>query len=95
MGIWPTSWMVFFHGKSHSNGMVTGGSLNFSDTTIFCPCFSDGFPHLHLHEPTNNTGEGAMAPSQEHMSTAGVPCLYAEIGKSGTGGAAYKRHGYG
>ena len=27
------------------------------------------------------------------MSTAGVPCLYAEIGKSGTGGAAYKRHG--
>ena len=35
-------------------------------------------------------GDGA---AQEHMSTAGVPCLYAEIGKSGTGGAAYKRHG--
>ena len=30
---------------------------------------------------------------QEHMSLAGVPCLFAEIGKSGTGGAAFKNLG--
>ena len=30
---------------------------------------------------------------KEHMSTAGAVCLYAEIGKSGTGGAAFKSNG--
>jgi hypothetical protein len=27
------------------------------------------------------------------MSLAGVPCLFAEVGKSGTGGAAFKNLG--
>lgn len=40
------------------------------------------FP-LELHPP------GHPAHPQEHMSTAGGKCLYAEIGRSGTGGAAY------
>ena len=30
--------------------------------------------------------------TQEHMSTAGVTCLYAEIGRSGTGGQGCKRN---
>ena len=30
---------------------------------------------------------------QEYMSLAGVPCLFAEVGKSGTGGAAFKNLG--
>ncbi|CAL1167780.1 unnamed protein product [Cladocopium goreaui] len=40
--------------------------------------------------PADNASKEVNMKLKEHMSTAGVPCLYAEIGKSGTGGAAYK-----
>ena len=40
--------------------------------------------------PADNVSKELNMKLKEHMSTAGVTCLYAEIGRSGTGGAAFK-----
>ncbi|CAK9020073.1 Protein disulfide-isomerase [Durusdinium trenchii] len=40
--------------------------------------------------PANQMSKEINMKLKEHMSTAGVTCLYAEIGKSGSGGAAFK-----
>ena len=40
--------------------------------------------------PADNCSKELNMKLKEHMSTAGVTCLYAEIGRSGTGGAAFK-----
>lgn len=40
--------------------------------------------------PPNNVSKELNMKLKEHMSLAGVPCLFAEVGKSGTGGAAFK-----
>lgn len=62
---------------SQANGITCSGlsAIRSSSHILSCAVYVPG-PPPHL--------------GQEHMSTAGVPCLYAEIGKSGTGGAAYK-----
>ncbi|CAK9084464.1 Protein disulfide-isomerase [Durusdinium trenchii] len=40
--------------------------------------------------PANQVSKEVNMKMKDHMSTAGFPCLYAEIGKSGSGGAAFK-----
>ncbi|CAL1165293.1 unnamed protein product [Cladocopium goreaui] len=40
--------------------------------------------------PPNNVSKEINMKLKEHMSSAGVNCLYAEVGKTGTGGAAFK-----
>ena len=40
--------------------------------------------------PANNVSKEINMKLKDHLSTAGVTCLYAEIGKSGSGGAAFK-----
>lgn len=73
-------WQPMFNPMMMMKGMGKSGLRNFSNEK---KVFVGGMP------PDNCSKELNMK-LKEHMSTAGVTCLYAEIGKSGTGGAAFK-----
>mmetsp|Transcript_95439 Transcript_95439/g.116854 ORF Transcript_95439/g.116854 Transcript_95439/m.116854 type:complete len:193 (+) Transcript_95439:44-622(+) len=73
-------WQPMFNPMMMMKGFGKSGLRNFANDR---KVFVGGMP-------PNNTSKEVNMKLKEHMSTAGVPCLYAEIGKSGTGGAAFK-----
>ncbi|CAK9085071.1 unnamed protein product [Durusdinium trenchii] len=79
-GVWQPMFNPMLAMMMKGMGKVNTGLRNFANEK---KVFIGGMPE-------NNVSKDINMKLKDHMSSTGVTCLYAEIGRSGTGGAAFK-----